>query len=94
MKEGNKKGIRLLGLPLRHFFYLKGGNLRKCIKVRFDGRLKVRSSRVLFMLSVTVAENLSQVPRLRKKLLVQYCMDRGLYDQQWGTVFIFIFVIY
>ena len=64
--------------------------MRKCIKVRFDGRLEVRSSRMLFMLSVTIGENLSQVPRLRKKLLVQYCMDRGMYDQQWGTVYLFL----
>ena len=62
------------------------GKSSECIKVRFDKGLTVPGDRALFMLSVTVGEGLLQVPWEIKRLLAQYCTDRGMYDQRWKTV--------
>ena len=55
--------------------------------MRFDGRLIAPVNRVLFMLiSVTVGESSLTGTKGEKRLLVQYCIDRGMYDQRWETV--------
>ena len=38
-RKKEEKGVRLLGLTLRHLLYLKGGKSRGYIKVRLDGEL-------------------------------------------------------
>ena len=69
---------------------MKGGKSSEYIKVRFYKGLTVPGDRALFMLSITVGEDLSTTgtkARERKRLLVQqYCTIRGMYDQRWGTI--------
>ena len=59
--------------------------------MRFDGGLTVPGDRVLFMLmSVIVGKGLLQVPRERKRLLVQYGTNSGMING-WELFSFFLF---
>ena len=85
-KRKEKKRGAFVGLDTSSFVLSERGKLEGVYKGKARWGNRFPGDRILFMLSVIVGEGFLQVPTERKRFLVQYCTDKGMYDQRCGTV--------